>query len=212
MLECGHARELKLGTIADIFSGLGARSDVRVFWHGPELDRLLDAAHAALSAAVKSRLERWSWIVEVEVTYSRYGERGRIDLLAWHPATGILLVVEIKTDFVDVQALLGTLDAKARLGRHVAERFGWKVRTVIPAIVFTEDRTIRNRLGRVVALFDRFGLRGRAAISWLRNPGTAPSGLLWFVTGVEAPSRAERPRVRPHGNATVPKSARPGAH
>jgi hypothetical protein len=152
-----------------------------VLWNGPELDRLLDAAHAALCSAIKRRLEHWGWIVRVEVSYNRYGERGRIDLLAFHPATGLLLVIEVKSAFVDVQSLLGSVDAKARLARHVAAEFGWQVRGVLPGIAFLEDRTIRTRLQRVDTLFDRFDLQGRKAITWLRRPQGRPSGLLWFT-------------------------------
>ncbi|MEO6295116.1 MAG: hypothetical protein ABIP01_00565 [Candidatus Limnocylindria bacterium] len=205
-LERGGARRLPLGMIEAILGALGARADVRVLWNGPELDRLLDGAHAALCAVIKRRLDRWSWIVRVEVSYSRYGERGRIDLLAFHPATGILLVVELKTDFVDVQALLGTLDAKARLATHVAAQFGWHVRAVVPAIVFIEDRAIRERLRRVDTLFDRFSLRGRKAITWLRRPQQQPSGLLWFsalpVSGGV---------VRASGQRVYPRHDRPTA-
>ena len=160
---------------------LGARAEIRVLWNGPELDRMLDAAHAALSAAIKRRLERWAWVVRVEVSFSRYGERGRIDLLAFHPASGLLLVVEVKSDFVDVQGLLGSLDVKSRLAADAARRFGWEVRGVVPAIAFLDDRTIRARLLRVETLFDRYALRGRSAITWLRRPTATPSGVLWFT-------------------------------
>ncbi|MGI8998887.1 MAG: hypothetical protein ACR2GO_04195 [Candidatus Limnocylindria bacterium] len=185
LLECGRARELPLRTIEAILNTLGARVDLRVMWNGPDLDRLLDAGHAALGASVKRRLERWGWVVRVEVSYSRYGERGRIDLLAWHPATRTLLVVELKTALVDVQALLGGLDVKARLARHVADQFGWNPRSVVPAIVFTEDRAIRKRLSQVETLSDRFKLHGRSAISWMRAPLGVPSGLLWFASPAE---------------------------
>jgi transcriptional regulator with XRE-family HTH domain len=197
-LERDGARRLPAGTVERILGFLGARVEFNVFWNGPELDRMLDAGHAALGAAVKRRLERWGWMVRVEVSYSRYGERGRIDLVAWHQETGLLLVVELKTDLVDVQALLGTLDAKSRLGRHVAEQLGWRVRAVVPAIVFTEDRTTRYRLQRFATLFDRYSLRGRAAISWLRRPVGTPSGLLWIsaIPG-RVTSRSSAPRVRP---------------
>lgn len=196
-LERGNARLLRLGVVEAIFAALDARLDLRVLWHGPELDRLLDAGHSAMAAAVKERLAAWGWVVKVEVSYSRYGERGRIDLLAWHPALQLLLVVEIKTDLVDVQDLLGTLDAKTRLARHVIEQFGWDVRSVIPAIVFAEDKTTRNRIARIETLFDRFSLRGRAALSWLRHPADPPPpGMLWFVDTPVVTSRSERPRVR----------------
>lgn len=197
MLERGRALALRLGTLDSIFRALGARLDVRPFWNGPELDRLLDGAHASLGASVKRRLERWGWVVRVEVSYSRYGERGRIDLLAWHPPTGILVVIEIKTDLVDVQDLLGSLDAKVRLARYVVKEFGWDVRSVVPAVVFLEDRTIRNRVAGLDALFDRFSVRGRAATAWMRRPTAPPTGLLWFTAGsAPVPSRSAAPRVR----------------
>ncbi|MGQ0608220.1 MAG: helix-turn-helix transcriptional regulator [Chloroflexota bacterium] len=198
LLECNRASELTLTTIEAIFNALGARADLRVMWHGPELDRLLDAAHAALGASVKRRLERWGWIVRVEVSYSRYGERGRIDLLAWHPATRTLLVIELKTALVDIQGLIGGLDVKARLARHAAEQFGWDVRAVVPAIVFTDDRAIRKRLNQVETLFDRYALRGRSAISWTRAPDGVPPGLLWFASlGDSTAPRASARRVYP---------------
>lgn len=202
MLECGRAGALPLASVESILNALGARVDLRVMWNGPDLDRLLDAAHAALGASVKRRLERWGWMVRVEVSYSRYGERGRIDLLAWHPVTRILLVIELKTALVDIQELIGGLDAKARLARHVSEQFGWDVRAVVPAIVFVENRAIRNRLNEVDTLFDRFTLRGRPAISWTRAPNGVPTGLLWFASVADAgtpPSSARRvyhPRKR----------------
>ncbi len=136
LVERNRADELPLRVIDAIVNALGARLDVRLFWHGPELDRLLDADHAALAALLKPRLESWGWIVRVEVSYSRFGERGRIDLLAWHPLTRTLLVVEVKTDLVDIQGLLGSVDAKARLAVHVSRDIGWDVRSVVPAITF----------------------------------------------------------------------------
>ena len=196
-LEHGRAAELRFGAIQAVLTALGARVDLRVLWNGPGLDRLMDEGHAAIGASVKGRLERWGWQVRVEVSYNRYGERGRIDFLAWHPRLGILVVIEVKTDLVDVQDLLGTLDAKTRLAGHIAREIGWEVRSIVPAIVFAEDRTTRNRLARVDDLFDRYSLRGREATAWLRRPGTAPSGLLWFMSGRGAvASRSDLPRVR----------------
>jgi transcriptional regulator with XRE-family HTH domain len=189
MLERGRARRLPLGTVESLLGALGARVDLRMFWNGPELDRLLDAAHASLSASVKRRLERWGWLVRVEVSYSRFGERGRIDLLAFHTGTGTLVVIEIKTELVDVQALLGSLDVKARLATGVARELGWGVRSVVPAIVFVEDDAIRRRIRQLDTLFDRYPVRGRAATSWLRRPSEPPTGLLWITAGA-APKRA----------------------
>jgi transcriptional regulator with XRE-family HTH domain len=188
MLENGRAPNLRLSVVEGILATLGARLDLRVLWNGPELDRLLDAGHAALGASVKRRLERWGWLVRVEVSYSRYGERGRIDLLALHPATSILLVIEIKTELVDVQALLGSMDVKARLAGDVGRQIGWQARSVVPAIVLAEDDALRRRLRSLETLFDRYPLRGRAAVSWLRRPAATPSGVLW-ITALAGPKR-----------------------
>lgn len=182
LMERGRLAHVAIGTAEAVLAAVGARLDARVRWEGTELDRLLDASHATLVAATKARPERWSWTVRAEVTFNHYGERGRIDLLAWHPLTGILLVLEIKTDLVDIQALLGSMDVRVRLAPEIARRYGWRVSAVVPAIVFLEDRTTRRRLDRYLGLFDRFALRGRAALSWLRRPAVegVPGGILWF--------------------------------
>jgi transcriptional regulator with XRE-family HTH domain len=195
LVERGRARELRLGVVERVLGGLGARGDLRVLWNGPELDRLADELHATLGAHVKRRLERWGWIVRVEVSFSRYGERGRIDLLGYHPVTRTLVVIELKTELVTVDDLLGTLDMKHRLAPQLATGFGWPIDRCVPVIVFLEDRTTRNRLARVGALFDRYAVRGRAAISWLRQPGVGalPSGLL-FMASVPSTERRRLPR------------------
>ena len=198
LLETGRAAVLRLREVEAIVLALGGRLDMRLLWNGPELDRMLDEAHAALGASVKRRLERWGWLVRVEVSYSRYGERGRIDLLAFHPAARVLLVIELKSELVDVQALLGSLDVKVRLAPGIVERFGWSPRAVVPAIVFLEHSATRKRLARIDTLFDRFDVRGKAALSSLRRPTeAAPHGLLWFARAKQRPgSRGPRVRVR----------------
>lgn len=184
LVECGRVERTSIAVIESVVSALDARLEPRLHWRGPELDRLADAAHAALTASVKQRLERWGWLARVEVSYNSYGDRGRIDLLAWHPTAGALVVVEIKTSLADVQALLGSLDVKTRLASGISARFGWpRAHAPVPMIVFAEDRTTRRHLARLAGLFDRYELRGRAALSWLRRPAlgaVAPSGLLWF--------------------------------
>jgi Holliday junction resolvase-like predicted endonuclease len=76
--------------------------DVTPRWRGGELDRLLNARHAQLSGNVLRWLERSGWQVAPEVSFSIYGERGFIDLFAWHAPTRTLLVIEIKTEIVEI--------------------------------------------------------------------------------------------------------------
>jgi len=150
-------------------------------WRGAELDRLLDEQHSWLQAAWKARLEGWGWDVAVETSFNRYGERGRIDLLAWRAALRILLVIEVKTEVVDAQGLLGGLDVKTRLSPFVGRQLGWaRPALVAPALIITQGSTNRDRISRLAPLFGRFQLRGRAAISWLRRPEGVVTGLLLF--------------------------------
>ena len=103
------------------------------------------------------------WQVSPEVSFSYYGERGVIDLLAWHAPTGTLLVVEVKIDIVDAQELLGTLDRKTRLARRVARDRGLAPRVVATWLVVAEGSTNRNRVARFCDLAARFvaGSRSR---------------------------------------------------
>ena len=112
-IERGEAGTVALGTVDRVVSALGARLRVRIEWHGEVLDRLADAAHAELQNAFADLLRAAGWSVAVEVSFNHYGDRGRCDVLAFHPATGILAVVEVKTAIGDVQDLLGRLDTKS---------------------------------------------------------------------------------------------------
>lgn len=201
LIERGLGDRLTMRAVDRIVAALGGRIDARVLWNGVELDRLLDAGHATLQAAVKEHLEGWGWIVRAEVSFNHYGDRGRIDLFAWHPATSTVLVVEIKTDLVDTQQLLGAMDVRCRLAPMLARSMGWNARHVVPAIVFVENRTTRRRITAIAGLFDRYCLRGQQATSWLRRPEstlTPPTGLLWFSSWSTARVvRISGQRVRP---------------
>lgn len=179
-LERGRAGRMRLEVAERLFASLGARLDLRVFWNGPELNKLLDAGHSALAADIKRRLERCHWQVQVEASFNHFGDRGRIDLLAFHPASRIVLVIEIKTAIVDVQDMLGSLDVKTRMARKVARDIGWEASSVTPALILTDDTATRATVKRLDSLFDRFTLRGRAALNWVRSPEAVPTGLLWF--------------------------------
>jgi hypothetical protein len=90
-----------------------------------------------------------------------------------------LLVVEIKTQFADVQDVLGRLDVKRRLGSTMAAQRGWSTSATVPMLVFREESTIRRRLADHAPLFAHLVMRGRSAMAWLRHPRPpAPTGIL----------------------------------
>ncbi|HJP72098.1 MAG TPA: hypothetical protein VJ975_10295 [Candidatus Limnocylindria bacterium] len=117
-----------------------------------------------------------------EGSYSIFGERGRIDLLSFHPVTGTLEVAEIKSGGTwDLQDMLGRLGAKVRLAPQIAAPHGWKVRWVVGAPVIADGRTARRRVAEHEPLFARFASRGAAARAFVRAPSADVRGLLAFI-------------------------------
>ncbi len=125
-LERGHLESLSVATVRRVAEVLDVRVDMVGRWRGGELDRLMNARHSALHESVARHFEPLpEWLVRPEATFSVYGERGAVDLLCWHAGRRALLVVELKTEIVDVNELLGTLDRKRRLGPAAAKEHGW---------------------------------------------------------------------------------------
>lgn len=142
---------------------------------------LSDARHAALQNECAAQLRRDGWLVATEASFNHYGDRGRIDVLAFHPTLRFLLVIEIKSRIQDVQDTLGRLDVKKRVAPTLARDRGWHAGTIVPALIVREDRTSRRRVAEHAALFAAFGMRSRAARAWLRHPQLpAPEGILVF--------------------------------
>jgi transcriptional regulator with XRE-family HTH domain len=204
LVERGHIDSLSLRALRQILTALEVRSVLELSWRGTALDRLLDEDHARLVAAVAAHLRRLGWLVELEVTYSEYGERGSIDIFAFHAASGTLLVVEVKTDLPSTEATLRKLDEKVRLAADVAQaRFGWHARSVARIVVMPDTSTLRRRIAQHAGVFDQsLPVRGVDVRSWLRAPSGPMSGL-WFLspsnrcTGMRcqpAPTRVRRPR------------------
>lgn len=125
-IERGQADRVAVHTLMRVTAELGARVDVRLLWHGEGLDRLLDARHATLVDRTLDLLVRQAWTVATEVSFNLRGERGSIDILAFHLPTGSLLVVEVKSVVPDMQAMLVALDRKGRLGGEIARGRGWQ--------------------------------------------------------------------------------------
>ena len=124
--ESGAIDGITVGNLRRLAAVFGATVDVRLRWKGEGLDRLLDEAHSRLVDAIVVILRASGWEVAVEVSFSIWGERGSIDVLAFHRLTGILLVIEVKSVVPDSQATLHGLDRKARLAPQIAAERGWR--------------------------------------------------------------------------------------
>ena len=161
--------------------------------------RQRDVVHAKCSAHVARRLERTGWRVATEVEVGGDRSRGWIDVLAWHPATGLLLVIEIKTELHDLGAIERSLGWYEREAWAAARQIGWRPRRVLAACwssrrrpstsgsATTATRSLdRSRSGREIsrrswraAIFPNtaghvrlpFSIRGPVALAGCDRPG-----------------------------------------
>ena len=87
--------------------------------------RSTDGVHARCSGYADRRFGANGWMTrrEVEVVHGR--SHGWIDLLAYHPATRVLVIVEIKTRLDDIGAIERQLAWYERSARAVAAKVGW---------------------------------------------------------------------------------------
>jgi hypothetical protein len=174
-----------------VANALGATVDIRIRWQGADIDRVVGGAHAELHESVARHLSRhrgWTW--RPEVSFSVFGERGVIDILAWHAGTRSLLIIELKTELADPQRLVATLDRRVRLGRQIARGLGWHAATVSSWVILSEGSTDRRRVRRHEHLLRRaFPVDGRSARRWLRAPGPPISALSFWSDVRSGPVR-----------------------
>jgi len=199
-IDRGELDGVAVGTLLRVAAALGADVDLYLRWRGERLDRLVDEAHAVLVDTFVELLRGLGWIVEVEVSFSIWGVRGSIDILAFHPLFGALLVVEIKSVIADSQATLHGLDRKARLAPDVIVGRGWEVRHVSRLLVVGATATSRRRVARLAATYDSaLPDRGTTTRRWLRLPDRPIAGLLFLAYDSQGSARkatVARERVR----------------
>lgn len=206
-IEHGHFDRLSVASIRQVASALDIRVDLVARWRGGDLDRLLNARHSALHESVARMFGRDLplWTIEPEVSFSVYGERGVIDIIAWQPEHRSLLVIELKTEIVDVNALVGGTDRKRRLANTVARDRGWEPDTVSIWVIVAAGRTNRARLAAHRAMLRAaYPADGRMIGAWLREPRERIAALsMWHdvhgggaIGGLASIRRVQAPRSR----------------
>jgi transcriptional regulator with XRE-family HTH domain len=194
-IERGGADDVTGRALRRVCVTLGARFSQQVLWQGEGLDRLLDQEHARIVDDVVRWLRAEGWVVQVEATFAVGGERGSIDVLAYHEATGTLLVIEAKSVLPDMRGLLAGIDRKARVAPSLARRHGWTVKAVARIVVLPGDSTTRRRAGAHAATLDAaLPARTSEVRRWAHDPKGAIAGILFLPR----PGRgASRHRVAP---------------
>ncbi len=209
-IERGRLGAVPIRTLRAVAGALDVRATVELRGSGADLDRLLGAGHSAMHEELARLFAGLpDWVSLPEVTFAIYGERGAIDVLAWHEPTRSLLVIELKTELVDMQETVGTLDRKVRLAVKIARERGWDPLTVSSWLLIAESPSNRRAARRHGAMLgQRFTVDGHAIAAWLRRPGGRVHALSFLSSSHRTGTRrrlAPVARVRPprHARAEV---------
>lgn len=188
-LEAGRADEVSLGRIRSLFEAADGRARLVPWWNGAAADRLLDERHAAIVERVVALLKTRGWHVEVEITFSEFGERGSIDILATRADMGAVAVCEVKSVIGSLEETNRTLDVKERLAPTIAyKRFGWRPLVVGRVLIVPRDNTFRRVIeAHGQTMRGLYPAGGRELRARLRQPAS-PLRAIWFVA--DGPNRA----------------------
>lgn len=192
-IERGQVDDLRLSDVDRLLSALGIR-----YWLGVEPPtgfgrRRSDAVHARCSGFVHRRLGAGGWLIEREVEIGSDRSRGWIDILAFHADSGLLLVIEVKTELHDLGAIERSLNWYRREAWAAARRFGWRPTTVATALLVLQSVVNDARISADRAVFGaafsgratqlRGLIEGSADLRGLRNDsdGTGNDGFLAMI-------------------------------
>lgn len=156
--------------------------------------------------AVVARLADAGWETMVEFSFNHYGDRGSVDVLAWHADRRALLVVETKSRLANLQETCRSLDTKVRVVPRLAELArGWRPAVVGVVLVAQESSRERGAVARRAAIFaSSFPARNLEIREWLDRPSRPLRGL-WFLRiattscamrGPGGSTRVRKPRTK----------------
>jgi hypothetical protein len=169
-LERGITTDLRLSDVDRILRALGVRYRLDLDPPAIEPHHQVDLVHARCVSHVERRLRAIGWEVAREVEIGGDRSRGWIDLLAWRPDRRTLLVVEIKTEILDIGAIERQMNWYEREARAAARRLGWHARSIGAALlVLQSDANERTISANRVLLGSAFPIRATALGNALRR-------------------------------------------
>jgi transcriptional regulator with XRE-family HTH domain len=215
-IERGRLEDLSLAAIRRVVRVLEARLDLSVWTRAGDIERVASARHADLVESVISTLPDLGWVARPEISFSVGGERGLIDVLAWHVETRTLLLIEVKTEIVDVGEVVGTLDRKRRLAPMLAARLDWSPIAFATALIVADTTTNHRRVREHAATF-RSALPdgGQTFRAFIRRPSGSLAAVAFWSNrhpgSVRRPVAAVRRVRRPpaDANRAGPRSSLP---
>jgi transcriptional regulator with XRE-family HTH domain len=182
LIETGQMDRVSVRRFRRVCAALGIDSSIELRWRGGQADRLIDAGHAAIVEAVMNLLAEAGWDTTPEFSFNVFGDRGSVDILAWHSRSRTLLIVEVKTRLTDLQAMLLSLCRKVRVvPSEAASRSGWHRTGLGTIVVVAATHGNRTVLREHRATFEAVLPATTAEVKrWLRTPTGDLAGV-WFV-------------------------------
>lgn len=181
LIESGQLERVSVRRFRRVCAALQIDSSLELRWRGGLGDRLVDAGHAGLVETVLAELVRAGWETLPEHSFNVYGDRGSVDILAWHAATRTLLIIEVKTILTDLQATFISLSRKVRVVPGDVERLGWHRLALGNVIVVAATHGNRSTVASHQAMFDAvLPSRTVDVKRWIRSPHGDLGGV-WFV-------------------------------
>lgn len=192
-VECGRLDALRLREIRSIGAALEVRVRIEGSWRGGDGARIVNEGHVHLQGAVAAAISRVpGWQCTAEVAFAWAGERGTIDLLAWHAGRRAMLIVEVKTELVDPAAVIAQTDRYRRAATAVARERGWDPLLLGLWVVIGDGTMNRRRAALAGALLGvAFPSSGPAIRAWLRGPD-GPIRALSFARSMPPGNGARR--------------------
>lgn len=164
-----------------------------------------DIVHGWCASYLTRVLRRRGWEVrgEVEVGQGRF--RGWVDLLAFRPLDGTLVVIEIKTRIDDLGRIVRTVGWYTRSAPDAALRLGWRPRRIVRllAVLASADTETRLELQHHLIRAE-FPASSAAVAAWIEDPEAPAIGSA--VVLIDPGTRRQRwivPR-RSEGRRTPP--------
>lgn len=217
--ESGRVGSLTIDALDRLAEVLGVWPNLDVRSPSSDLDRLLNARHAALAEQVVLWIRTQAgWSAMSEVSFAVGREVGAIDVLAYHVPTCQLAVIELKTSIYDVSELLGTLDRKERLAGSIARDRGWVASAVSVWLIVADSSTNRRRVADHRSMItSKLPTDGRSFRASFRHPIAPIRGVaFWsndFVVGTNRETAARERVRRPNrpGSEADSRSAKPAS-
>lgn len=222
-VECAR-RPVSIASVAAIADAMSIRVEFMLqppFIPGSRTTR--DTVHARCVVYVERRMVAAGWIVVREAPIGRVDAGGFIDILAWNPLTGALLVIEVKTQLRDFGEIERTLGWYERAAVAATRTRGWKVRDAAACLLCLDSREVAETLRDSRSVVEAaFPVGATALARWLDGgadstllPGRA-LGLIdptrraaqWLI-GARSGGRRRSPKFEDYADAASQLTGRP---